>query len=173
MTDLSPMPELTGQDTALLILVAAGASHDTIARDATLALKPHEVGDAIEALLAKTCTRTVLHLAAWATAYRIVTDTAEPCAALAIAPRLTPRLLQILRGWAGGRSTPELTADFGLSPTTMRTYTKTLLSELGVHSQVQASVTGVLTGLTLLSDIDSAWPARPLRRTAQPSGLAA
>ncbi len=173
MTDLAPMPELTDQDTALLILVATGASHHTIIRAATLALRPHEVGDAIESLLAKTRTRTVLHLAAWATAHRIVTDTAEPCAALAITPQLTPRLLQVLRGWAAGRSTPELTADFGISPMTMRTYTKTLLSELGVRSQIQASVVGVLTGLTLLSDIDPAWPAHPLIRAAQPSGLAA
>ncbi|MFJ2778198.1 Mur ligase domain-containing protein [Kitasatospora sp. NPDC087315] len=169
----TPVPSLTGQDIALLVLVAAGAGHGTIAADPTLALERHQVGDAIRALLARTGTRTVLQLAAWATARRIITDSAEPCAALAVTPCLAPRPRQILRGWAGGRSTPELAADFGVTPATMRAYTRTLLSDLGVGSQAQASVVGVLAGLTLLSDIDPAWPSVPLDRATRPNGPAA
>ncbi|MFJ1706868.1 LuxR C-terminal-related transcriptional regulator [Kitasatospora sp. NPDC088346] len=161
MTATGPLPDLSDQERRLIVLVAASASHDQISADDEAAVDPGGVRSAIELLLAKTRTRTVLQLAAWASAHRIVTSPVRPSAALTIKPQLPPRLLQILQGWAAGRSTPELTADWGIAPSTMRTYTKTLLTQLGVDSQLQASVVGVLAGLTTLNDIEPAWPADP------------
>ncbi|MFB7908370.1 LuxR C-terminal-related transcriptional regulator [Kitasatospora purpeofusca] len=158
----APLPALTAPELRLIALVAAGASHEQIAADPETRLRAADVRSAIEAVLATTGTRTVLHLAAWATAHRIVTQPVHPSGALSIKPALAPRRLQILRGWAGGRSTSELTADFGISPTTMRTYCKTLLAELNTDSQPQAVVIGVLAQLVLLSDIDPTWETRPL-----------
>ncbi|MFB7474327.1 LuxR C-terminal-related transcriptional regulator [Kitasatospora sp. NPDC056184] len=163
----APLPALAAAERRLVVLASAGASFEQIAADPETRLRLDDVRSAIEAVLVTTGTRTVLQLAGWATAHRIVTQPVHPSGALTIKPSLAPRLSQILRGWAGGRSTPELTADFGISPTTMRTYTKTLLTTLNVDSQPQAIVVGVLAGLVLLSDIDPAWPAEPLARTAE------
>ncbi|MCG6499233.1 LuxR C-terminal-related transcriptional regulator [Kitasatospora sp. A2-31] len=162
----APLPALAAAELRLIVLAAAGASFEQIAADPETRLRLDDVRSAIEAVLVTTGTRTLLQLAAWATAHRIVTQPVHPSGALAIKPSLAPRLSQILRGWAGGRSTPELTADFGISPTTMRTYTKTLLTTLNVDSPPQAVVVGVLAELVLLSDIDPTWPAEPLARTA-------
>ncbi|MGV9266554.1 hypothetical protein ACWDRR_18070 [Kitasatospora sp. NPDC003701] len=156
-----PLPDLSDQDRRLIVLAASGASHHQIAADAEPAVAPDDVRAAIETLLGRTRTRTVLHLSAWATARAIVTGPVHPTAALTTKPQLRPRLLQILRGWSGGRSTGELTAGWGIAPSTMRGYTKTLLTELGVDSRPQAAVVGVLAQLTLLSDIDPHWPAEP------------
>ncbi|MGW2397169.1 helix-turn-helix transcriptional regulator [Kitasatospora sp. NPDC001664] len=165
-------PELASGNQRLAELVAAGASHQQIAAETTLDLDAEDVRGAIEDLLAFTGTRTVLHLAAWATARRIVTTTVHPCAALVVRPQLAPRLLTILRGWSGGRSTPELTADSGVSPGTMRTYCHTLLTRLGVDNQPQACVAGVLSGVVLLSDIDPAWPSEALAAAPTSGGPA-
>ncbi|MFD9687275.1 LuxR C-terminal-related transcriptional regulator [Kitasatospora sp. NPDC059088] len=169
---IGPLPALTTSELRLIVLIAAGASHDQIAADPDTKLQPDDVRRAIEALLVTTGTRTVLHLAAWATAHRIVTQPVHPSGALTIKPQLAPRLTQILRGWAGGRSTPELTADFGIAPSTMRTYYKTLLSQLNVDSQPQAVVVGVLAQLVWLNSIDPAWPAGPLAPAAEPQVVA-
>ncbi|MFJ8628160.1 LuxR C-terminal-related transcriptional regulator [Kitasatospora sp. NPDC093550] len=168
----APLPALAAAERRLIVLAAAGASFEQIAADPETRLRLDDVRSATEAVLVTTGTRTLLHLAGWATAHRIVTQPVHPSGALTIKPSLAPRLSQILRGWAGGRSTPELTADFGISPTTMRTYTKTLLTALNVDSQPQAVVVGVLAGLVLLSDIDPTWPAEPLARTAETKSAA-
>ncbi|MEU9044462.1 MULTISPECIES: LuxR C-terminal-related transcriptional regulator [unclassified Kitasatospora] len=167
-----PLPALAAAERRLIILAAAGASFEQIAADPETRLAPDGVRSAIEAVLVTTGTRTVLQLAGWATAHRIVTQPVHPSGALTVKPSLAPRLSQVLRGWARGRSTPELTADFGISSTTMRSYTKTLLSTLNVDSQPQAVVVGVLAELVLLSDIDPAWPAEPLARTAETGSAA-
>ncbi|MGW3073869.1 helix-turn-helix transcriptional regulator [Kitasatospora sp. NPDC001132] len=169
---IGPLPALTASERRLIVLVAAGASHDQIAADPDTKLQRDDVRSAIEAVLVTTGTRTVLHLAAWAAAHRIVTQPVHPSGALTINPQLAPRLLQILRGWAGGRSTPELTADFGIAPSTMRTYSKSLLSQLNVDSQPQAVVVGVLAQLVWLNCIDPAWPAGPLVPTTEPQAVA-
>ncbi|MFI9327946.1 LuxR C-terminal-related transcriptional regulator [Kitasatospora sp. NPDC052868] len=163
---VAPLPALAAAELRLIVLASAGASFEQIVADPETRLRLGDVRSAIEAVLVTTGTRTVLQLAGWATAQRIVTQPVHPSGALTAKPSLTPRLSQVLRGWAGGRSTPELTADFGISPTTMRSYTKTLLNTLNVDSQPQAVVVGVLAELVLLSDIDPAWPAEPLARTA-------
>ncbi len=161
-----PLPALAAAERRLIVLTSAGASFEQIAADPETRLRLGDVRSAIEAVLVTTGNRTVPQLAGWATAHRIVTQPVHPSGALTIKPSLAPRLSQVLRGWAGGRSTPELTADFGISSTTMRSYTKTLLSTLNVDSDTQAVVVGVLAELVLLSDIDPAWPAEPLARTA-------
>ncbi|WP_033825801.1 MULTISPECIES: LuxR C-terminal-related transcriptional regulator [unclassified Kitasatospora] len=161
-----PLPALAAAERRLIVLASAGATFEQIAADPETRLRLGDVRSAIEAVLVTSGTRTVLQLAGWATAHRIVTEPVHPSGALTIKPSLAPRLSQVLRGWAGGRSTPELTADFGISSTTMRSYTKTLLSTLNVDSDTQAVVVGVLAELVLLSDIDPAWPAEPLARTA-------
>ncbi|MFB8201921.1 hypothetical protein [Kitasatospora purpeofusca] len=167
MTDPLPsLPVLTTAEVRLITLAAAGASHEQIAADPETRLQTSDVRGAIEAVLVTTGTRTVLQLAGWATARQLVTRPVHPSGALVTTPKLPPRLLQILRGWAGGRSTPELTDGFGIAPTTMRTYTKDLLSRLDADSPPQAVVVGVLARLVLLHDIDPAWPPEPLTRTA-------
>ncbi|WP_327073895.1 LuxR C-terminal-related transcriptional regulator [Kitasatospora purpeofusca] len=161
-----PVPALAAAERRLIVLASAGASFEQIAADPETRLRLGDVRSAIEAVLVTTGNRTVPQLAGWATAHRIVTQTVHPSGALTIKPSLAPRLSQVLRGWAGGRSTPELTADFGISSTTMRSYTKTLLSTLNVDSDTQAVVVGVLAKLLLLSDVNLSWPAEPLARTA-------
>ncbi|MFD0404111.1 LuxR C-terminal-related transcriptional regulator [Kitasatospora sp. NPDC127116] len=169
---IGPLPNLTASESRLIVLVAAGASRDQIAADPDTKLQPDDVRSAIDAVLVTTGTRTVLHLAAWATAHRIVTQSVHPSGALTIKPQLAPRLTQILSGWASGRSTPELTADFGIAPSTMRGYSKSLLSQLNVDSQPQAVVVGVLAQLVPLNSIDRAWPAEPLAPAAVPQAVA-
>ncbi|MEV0530868.1 hypothetical protein [Kitasatospora sp. NPDC050463] len=157
-----PLPELSEAERQLITLVAQGNSASQIAAAPGSSKDTEAAREAIQALFAKTGTRTVPHLAAWAAAHRIVTEPVRPTGALSVKPQLPPRLAQILRGWSGGRTTPELTADFGISPATMRSYIKTLFTYLGVDSQPQAGVVGVLAGLVRLSDIDPSWPAEPL-----------
>ncbi|MFC9331317.1 LuxR C-terminal-related transcriptional regulator [Kitasatospora sp. NPDC057015] len=164
MTTTGPLPDLSDQHRRLIVLVTSGASHPQISAGPGVAVAANGVRAAIETLLARTRTRTVLHLAAWPTAQRIVTSPVHPTGAFTIKPQLTPRLSQILRGWSTGRSTTELTAEWGIAPNTMRTYTETLLTQLGVDSQPQAGVVGVLSGLTLLSDTNASWAAEPLAR---------
>ncbi len=157
-----PIPALTAAERRLITRVADGASLDQIAADPETRLRTGDVRSAISAVLVTTGTRTTCHLAAWATAQRIVTQPVHPSGALTVTPSLSPRRRQILRGWAGGKTSPDLITEFGISPTTMRTYCKTLLAELNVSCSVQAVVVGVLARLVLLSDIDPAWPAEPI-----------
>ncbi len=162
-----PRPALTERDLVLLQLIAAEAPLTTIADRA--GIPADQVADAIDAVLAVTGTRTRAHAAAWATAQRIVTATSEPCAAQTAAPALPPRLLQVLRGWAGGHTSDELTDLFGVAPATMRSYSKTILGELGVRSQTQAAIAGVLCDLVRLTHVDPAWPAVPLGAASSPT----
>ncbi|MFJ9947697.1 hypothetical protein [Kitasatospora sp. NPDC091207] len=168
-----PLPALTSHEALLVALIVAGTDHGRIGADPEAGLFGADVGAAIAALLVKTGCRTVQQLAAWSGApsdrhrHRRALRRARGAAPAHQAPAADPRRLAV------GRSIPELTADFGIAPTTMRTYIKTLLSQLGVGSQVQASLVGVLSGLTVLSAIDPSWPAEPLRRAAASNPLAA
>jgi DNA-binding CsgD family transcriptional regulator len=51
---------------------------------------------------------------------------------------LTPRELQILTALAEGASTDGMADRFGISPMTIRSYVKSILSKLGVHSRLAA-----------------------------------
>jgi DNA-binding NarL/FixJ family response regulator len=51
---------------------------------------------------------------------------------------LTARELQVLRSLAVGRTTPEIAALLDISPTTVQSHVKSVLTKLGVHSQIEA-----------------------------------
>ncbi|MFJ7279767.1 LuxR C-terminal-related transcriptional regulator [Kitasatospora sp. NPDC098663] len=172
MTAVLAPHRLSGQQVRLLEHIAADATTRTIAADPELPWERTEVDAAVTALLSATGTRTASQLAAWATAYRIITDTAQPHTVLAPDIRLPRRLRRVLAGWVGGRTAPELAADIGIATTTVRSYGRDLRAWLGVRSQVQASIAAVLAGLVLLSDIDPAWPAEPLHHAASRSQAA-
>ncbi|WP_035862520.1 helix-turn-helix transcriptional regulator [Kitasatospora cheerisanensis] len=159
------MPQLTAAQRRLTVLVTGGANSRQIAAEPEIRLRPEGVRDAIDTVLAATGTRTPAHLAAWATARRIVTRPVHPTGALITTPALPRRQRQLLRGWAGGKVNAELAAEMGIASTTVRSYGKAVLAGLGVGCAPQAAVVGVLTGLVLLSHINPAWPAEPLTGT--------
>ena len=51
---------------------------------------------------------------------------------------LTPREREILRSLAAGASTADVAEAFGISPLTVQSHVKNILSKLGVHSKVEA-----------------------------------
>ncbi|GAA2971978.1 hypothetical protein GCM10010519_03890 [Streptomyces lactacystinicus] len=171
-TTALPAHTLTGQQVRLLGHIAAESTVRTIAADPELPWGPGAVDVAVTELLAATSTRTAPQLVAWGAAHRLITDTAQPCAALCADIRLPRRLHGVLVGWVGGRTAPELAADSDVTAATVRGYGKDLRAWLGVRTQIQASIAAVLAGLVLLSDIDPTWPAEPLHH-AEPRGQAA
>jgi DNA-binding NarL/FixJ family response regulator len=58
---------------------------------------------------------------------------------------LTPRELEVLRALSVGASTAHIAQDLGISVATVRSYVKSLLGKLGVHSRLEA-VTLLLNG---------------------------
>ncbi|MFF2747728.1 hypothetical protein ACFVVA_19515 [Kitasatospora sp. NPDC058048] len=167
-----PAHTLTGQQMHLLGHIAAESNLRTIAADPELTLERAEVDATVTELLTATGTRTAPQLVAWGTAHRLITDTAQPCVALCADIQLPRRLDLVLVGWVGGRTAPELAADFDVTAATVRGYGKDLRAWLGVRTQIQASIAAVLAGLVRLSDIDPTWPAEPLYHAA-PRGQAA
>ena len=69
----------------------------------------------------------------------------------ALLASLTPREREILSALADGATTSELAHELGISPATVQTHVKNVLSKLGVHSKVEAVGTAWRTGLTLSS----------------------
>jgi DNA-binding NarL/FixJ family response regulator len=51
---------------------------------------------------------------------------------------LTPRELEVLQAIARGETTSTIAADFAISPLTVRSHVKNVLSKLSVHSRVEA-----------------------------------
>jgi DNA-binding NarL/FixJ family response regulator len=64
---------------------------------------------------------------------------------------LTGREREILAALANGATTSELAVELGISPATVQTHVKNVLSKLGVHSKVEAVGTAWRAGLTLTS----------------------
>ena len=64
---------------------------------------------------------------------------------------LTGREREILTALADGATTSELAEELGISPATVQTHVKNVLSKLGVHSKVEAVGTAWRAGLTLTS----------------------
>ncbi|MFJ1931589.1 hypothetical protein ACIOGZ_02780 [Kitasatospora sp. NPDC088160] len=157
-----PAYHLTEQQVRLLEHIATESTARTIAADPELPWERADVDAAVKELLTVTGTRTAPQLVAWGTAHRIITNTAQPCTVLTAKSRLPRRLHRVLVGWVGGRTAPELAADFDVATTTVRSYGRDLRAWLVVRSQVQASIAAVLSGLVLLSDIDPSWPSEPL-----------
>ncbi|MFE4514701.1 hypothetical protein ACFRMQ_10995 [Kitasatospora sp. NPDC056783] len=171
-TTARPAHTLTGQQVRLLGQIAAESTIRTIAADPELPWGPSAVDAAVKELLTATGTRTAPQLVAWGAAYRLITDTAQPCAALCAGIRLPRRLDRVLVGWVGRRTAPEISADFDVTAATVCGYGRGLRAWLGVRTQIQASIAAVLASLVRLSDIDPAWPAEPLHH-AEPRGQAA
>ncbi len=51
---------------------------------------------------------------------------------------LTARETEVLRSLVGGRSTPEIASEFGITRLTVQSHVKSILAKLGVHSKVEA-----------------------------------
>jgi DNA-binding NarL/FixJ family response regulator len=62
-------------------------------------------------------------------------------------PRLTSRELEVLRALAEGRSTQDVAQDLFISPLTVQTHVRSILSKLGVRSKLEAVVLGARIGL--------------------------
>ena len=69
----------------------------------------------------------------------------------ALLATLTVREREILGALADGATTAELSEELGISPATVQTHVKNVLSKLGVHSKVEAVGTAWRAGLTLTS----------------------
>lgn len=69
----------------------------------------------------------------------------------ALLATLTVREREILGALADGATTSELARELGISPATVQTHVKNVLSKLGVHSKVEAVGTAWRAGLTLTS----------------------
>jgi two-component system nitrate/nitrite response regulator NarL len=52
--------------------------------------------------------------------------------------RLTARETEILQALAAGDSTPAIAERLGISPLTVQSHVKSILSKLGVHSKIEA-----------------------------------
>jgi two-component system, NarL family, nitrate/nitrite response regulator NarL len=63
------------------------------------------------------------------------------------APVLTPRELEVLRGFAAGQSIPELAAELFVAPSTVKTHTQRLYEKLEVSDRAAAVATAMRLGL--------------------------
>jgi DNA-binding CsgD family transcriptional regulator len=60
---------------------------------------------------------------------------------------LTPRQRQVLNLLAAGRSTHQISAELGVSHTTVRNHVANLMAALGVHTRLQAVITASNAGM--------------------------
>jgi two-component system nitrate/nitrite response regulator NarL len=71
---------------------------------------------------------------------------------------LTPREREVLGRIAAGQSTGQMASEMRVTPSTLRSYVKSVLAKLGTHSRVQAAVLARREGL--LAEIGELAPAR-------------
>ncbi|HJP65673.1 MAG TPA: response regulator transcription factor [Actinomycetota bacterium] len=64
---------------------------------------------------------------------------------------LTSRELQVLQSMADGKSTPDMARELFISPLTVQTHIKNILSKLDVHSKLEAVTFAVRHGLVRIS----------------------
>jgi DNA-binding NarL/FixJ family response regulator len=64
---------------------------------------------------------------------------------------LTSREIQVLQSMADGKSTTDLAQDLFISPSTVQTHVKNILSKLGVHSKLEAVTFAVRHGMVRIS----------------------
>jgi two-component system nitrate/nitrite response regulator NarL len=62
---------------------------------------------------------------------------------------LTPRESEVLRRIVAGQGTEQMASEMNISPSTLRTYVKNLLSKLGTHSRLQAAALASREGLVV------------------------
>jgi DNA-binding CsgD family transcriptional regulator len=74
-------------------------------------------------------------------------STAGPGHPVATAPALSAREFALLRELATGRSYKEIATRFGLSPATVRSYSRGLYAKLDVHSRGEAVAEASRAGL--------------------------
>lgn len=67
-----------------------------------------------------------------------------------IIPRLTPREVEVLEALAAGLSTKEGARALHISPQTLRSHVKSILSKLGAHSKLEAMTIALRQGLISL-----------------------
>jgi two-component system nitrate/nitrite response regulator NarL len=63
------------------------------------------------------------------------------------APALTPRELDVLKGFARGLSIPQVAAELFIAPSTVKTHTQRLYEKLGVSDRAAAVAEGMRRGL--------------------------
>lgn len=63
------------------------------------------------------------------------------------APTLSAREREVLRGFAAGRSVPQLAAELFLAPSTVKTHTQRLYEKLGVSDRAAAVAEAMRRGL--------------------------
>jgi two-component system nitrate/nitrite response regulator NarL len=81
--------------------------------------------------------------------------------------RLTPRELQILQLLSDGRSPNGISADLGVSRSTLRTHVQNILMKLGVHSKLEAIVAAIRHERVVMHVVDDAEGfagSEPMRR---------
>jgi two-component system, NarL family, nitrate/nitrite response regulator NarL len=65
-----------------------------------------------------------------------------------VVPDLTSRELEVLRAMATGASSAEVARSLSISPLTVRTHLKNIMSKLGVHSKVEVATFALRMGLS-------------------------
>ncbi|MEV8322205.1 helix-turn-helix transcriptional regulator [Kitasatospora sp. NPDC056731] len=160
-------PALSDADVLLLRQVAGGGLHPAIGRATGI----HEggVGAAISMLLTKIGTTKRFHAAAlgasWGLVRREDTHVRNPTG-----KTLPPRHMEILAGLAAGEDVVATAKRLGLTANTVRTYTQTILTTLGVRSREQAAAVAVLDDLVSLRALGDSWPDMRLSEVPQPAG---
>ncbi|MGW4694392.1 hypothetical protein ACWEO1_18640 [Kitasatospora cineracea] len=149
--------DLTIKEVALINLIAAGLTARDIAHTSSAYNSTEAARKAIEHLLRKTGAGHRLQLTAWATAAKTVPGPVRESKALSCAPKIPPRMLEILQGWTDGLATEEIRHGLGTAQDSMDTYIRTLQVHLDVDSPEQAVVVAVLAGL-----VHVALPGAPL-----------
>jgi DNA-binding NarL/FixJ family response regulator len=111
-------------------IVTAGAS-GLVASDAPLA----DVEDAFRRAVAGELVLPDEHLTSLVARLRVVRSERAEAASVR---SLTVRELEVLRSLSLGQSTREIAALMGISPMTVQSHVKNVLTKLGVHSKVEA-----------------------------------
>lgn len=65
----------------------------------------------------------------------------------ALAEKLSPRELQVLRGLCEGKANKEIARDLGIQEPTVKLHMKTLYRKIGAHNRTQAAMTAKEAGL--------------------------
>ncbi len=69
---------------------------------------------------------------------------------------LTSREIQVLQAMADGKATPDVARELFISPSTVQTHVKNILSKLGAHSKLEAVTFAVRHGLIRIGHPDRA-----------------
>jgi DNA-binding NarL/FixJ family response regulator len=76
-----------------------------------------------------------------------MTAAAEVTPFNALAEKLSPRELQVLKGLCEGKANKEIARDLGIQEPTVKLHMKTLYRKIGAHNRTQAAMTAKEAGL--------------------------